>query len=233
MCKRVFWPFLTLFPKCTGPIWAPLPSMPAGSMSKAAGKTTILYKLKLGEVVTTIPTIGFNVGRLRRKTCLREFCWTAGCGGCGNTTWRELKTLKTKQLMRIIYIYAEFEWTKFLGQLWSNQFCLETLDLKTPFEQSSSPCAWSWPPSYKLPSTNPVNLFSIRLTWLSRDIIVSNHLLRSRPSSSVAESFRYVAIEFDWAWDIPEPEKTIITISSENCNVWVGHPFRDKPRWTF
>ncbi|XP_952472.1 adp-ribosylation factor, putative [Theileria annulata] len=27
----------------------------------ASGKTTILYKLKLGEVVTTIPTIGFNV----------------------------------------------------------------------------------------------------------------------------------------------------------------------------
>ena len=27
----------------------------------AAGKTTILYKLKLGEIVTTIPTIGFNI----------------------------------------------------------------------------------------------------------------------------------------------------------------------------
>jgi len=26
----------------------------------AAGKTTILYKLKLGEIVTTIPTIGFS-----------------------------------------------------------------------------------------------------------------------------------------------------------------------------
>lgn len=26
----------------------------------AAGKTTILYKLKLGEIVTTIPTIGNN-----------------------------------------------------------------------------------------------------------------------------------------------------------------------------
>ena len=25
-----------------------------------SGKTTILYKLKLGEVVTTIPTIGLN-----------------------------------------------------------------------------------------------------------------------------------------------------------------------------
>ena len=31
----------------------------------AAGKTTILYKLKLGEIVTTIPTIGKNnFGRL-------------------------------------------------------------------------------------------------------------------------------------------------------------------------
>jgi ADP-ribosylation factor protein 1 len=38
----------------------------------AAGKTTILYKLKLGEVVTTIPTIGafsseLGVGRRRRS----------------------------------------------------------------------------------------------------------------------------------------------------------------------
>jgi len=30
----------------------------------AAGKTTILYKLKLGEIVTTIPTIGIDF-----------FCW--------------------------------------------------------------------------------------------------------------------------------------------------------------
>ena len=33
----------------------------------AAGKTTILYKMKLGEVVTTIPTIGFNVEILSYK----------------------------------------------------------------------------------------------------------------------------------------------------------------------
>ena len=26
-----------------------------------AGKTTILYKLHLGEIVTTVPTVGFNV----------------------------------------------------------------------------------------------------------------------------------------------------------------------------
>lgn len=33
----------------------------------AAGKTTILYKLKLGEVVNTIPTIGFNVETVTYK----------------------------------------------------------------------------------------------------------------------------------------------------------------------
>lgn len=41
----------------------------------AAGKTTILYKLKLGEIVTTIPTIGVYwfsdalCGELPARTC--------------------------------------------------------------------------------------------------------------------------------------------------------------------
>ena len=33
----------------------------------AAGKTTALYKLKLGELVTTVPTIGFNVERVQHR----------------------------------------------------------------------------------------------------------------------------------------------------------------------
>lgn len=33
----------------------------------AAGKTTILYKLKLGEIVTTIPTIGTDVLRVTER----------------------------------------------------------------------------------------------------------------------------------------------------------------------
>merc|ERR1719456_220524 len=32
-----------------------------------AGKTTILYQLKVGEVVKTIPTVGFNVETVRYK----------------------------------------------------------------------------------------------------------------------------------------------------------------------
>lgn len=33
----------------------------------AAGKTTILYRLRLGEAVHTIPTIGFNVETVTHK----------------------------------------------------------------------------------------------------------------------------------------------------------------------
>ena len=53
----------------------------------AAGKTTILYKLKLGEVVTTIPTIGFNVETVRDSAttfcfhCVRVGCTCGGRAG--------------------------------------------------------------------------------------------------------------------------------------------------------
>ncbi|XP_003217761.1 ADP-ribosylation factor 4 isoform X1 [Anolis carolinensis] len=38
----------------------------------AAGKTTLLFKLKLGEIVTTLPTIGFNVETVEYK----NICFT-------------------------------------------------------------------------------------------------------------------------------------------------------------
>ncbi len=37
----------------------------------SAGKTTILYKMKVGEVMPTIPTIGFNVESLTTATGAR------------------------------------------------------------------------------------------------------------------------------------------------------------------
>ena len=43
----------------------------------AAGKTTILYKIKLNETVNTIPTIGFNVETLKYKN-LEFNCWDIG-----------------------------------------------------------------------------------------------------------------------------------------------------------
>lgn len=44
----------------------------------AAGKTTILYKLKLGEIVTTIPTIGEEVLWVMG---VYVWVWGEGCQG--------------------------------------------------------------------------------------------------------------------------------------------------------
>lgn len=70
----VSWPGLSLSLVSRG-----LPSLRCHSVSlsvavglDAAGKTTILYKLKLGEIVTTIPTIGFNVETVEYK----NICFT-------------------------------------------------------------------------------------------------------------------------------------------------------------
>ena len=38
-----------------------------GCAASRRGKTTILYRLQIGEVVTTIPTIGFNVETVQYK----------------------------------------------------------------------------------------------------------------------------------------------------------------------
>jgi len=53
----------------------------------AAGKTTILYKLKLGEVVTTIPTIGFNVETVEYKN-MNITCWDVGGKDKIRPLWR-------------------------------------------------------------------------------------------------------------------------------------------------
>merc|ERR1712159_814266 len=53
----------------------------------AAGKTTILYKLKLGEVVTTIPTIGFNVETVEYKN-IKFTVWDVGGQDKIRPPWR-------------------------------------------------------------------------------------------------------------------------------------------------
>ncbi|EPQ19123.1 ADP-ribosylation factor 1 [Myotis brandtii] len=56
-------------------------------LANAAGKTTILYKLKLGEIVTTIPTIGFNVETVEYKN-LSFTVWDVGGQDKIQPLWR-------------------------------------------------------------------------------------------------------------------------------------------------
>ncbi|XP_026077542.1 ADP-ribosylation factor 4-like [Carassius auratus] len=53
----------------------------------AAGKTTVLYKLKFGEVVTTIPTLGFNVETVEYKN-ISFTVWDVGGQDVIRRLWR-------------------------------------------------------------------------------------------------------------------------------------------------
>jgi ADP-ribosylation factor-like protein 1 len=64
-----------------------------------AGKTTILYKLQMGEVVTTVPTIGFNVETVQYKG-LRFQVWDLG----GQTTIRPYWRCYYQNTNAIIYV---------------------------------------------------------------------------------------------------------------------------------
>lgn len=58
----------------------------------AAGKTTILYKLKLNQSVTTIPTVGFNVETVTYKNVKFNVwvCFEFGCAALSDSNLRML-----------------------------------------------------------------------------------------------------------------------------------------------
>ncbi|OMJ78810.1 hypothetical protein SteCoe_21293 [Stentor coeruleus] len=65
----------------------------------ASGKTTVLYKLKLGEVVCTIPTIGFNVERVDYKN-IHFTVWDVG----GQDKIRPLWRYYLDNIQAVIYL---------------------------------------------------------------------------------------------------------------------------------
>ncbi|XP_049590361.1 ADP-ribosylation factor 4 [Syngnathus scovelli] len=57
----------------------------------AAGKTTLLYRMKLAEVVTTIPTVGFNVETVEYKN-ISFTVWDVGGQTVIRPLWRHYYT---------------------------------------------------------------------------------------------------------------------------------------------
>jgi len=87
----------------------------------AAGKTTILYKLKLGEIVTTIPTIGFNVETVEYKN-ISFTVWDVGGQDKIRPLWRHY-FLNTQGLIFVVdsndrerVIEARDELNRMLGE---------------------------------------------------------------------------------------------------------------------
>ncbi|CAG8544040.1 682_t:CDS:2 [Ambispora leptoticha] len=65
-----------------------------------AGKTTVLYKLLLNEVVTTTPTIGSNVEEIIYKN-IRFLMWDLGGQDTLRATWRTYY-VKTRAVIMVI-----------------------------------------------------------------------------------------------------------------------------------
>ncbi|KAG8790166.1 hypothetical protein FRC17_009001 [Serendipita sp. 399] len=65
----------------------------------AAGKTTILYQLHLGEVVSTVPTVGFNVETVVYKN-IKLVLWDLG----GQSSMRSLWRCYFQNTSAIIYV---------------------------------------------------------------------------------------------------------------------------------
>ncbi len=51
-----------------------------------SGKTTILYKLKLGKAETTVPTVGFNVETIKYKNIVMNK-YARICNSIYNSNW--------------------------------------------------------------------------------------------------------------------------------------------------
>eukprot|EP01115_Flamella_aegyptia_P003805 TRINITY_DN17118_c0_g1_i2.p1 TRINITY_DN17118_c0_g1~~TRINITY_DN17118_c0_g1_i2.p1 ORF type:complete len:196 (-),score=41.87 TRINITY_DN17118_c0_g1_i2:12-554(-) len=66
----------------------------------SAGKTTILYKQKLGEVVQTTPTIGFNVETVQRKN-ITFSVWDVGGQDQIRGLWRHY-FLNTRAIIFVV-----------------------------------------------------------------------------------------------------------------------------------
>lgn len=72
---------------CTSP-WTPRSETRALIMGiDAAGKTTMLYRLKLGKAVTTIPTIGINVETINHRN-MSLTVWDLGGRSKSRPLWR-------------------------------------------------------------------------------------------------------------------------------------------------
>ena len=67
--------------------WSKVPSKIVMVGLDAAGKTTVLYKLQLGEVITTCPTVGFNVETIQYKK-LEMTIWDIGGQDILRKLWR-------------------------------------------------------------------------------------------------------------------------------------------------
>ncbi|CAG9481792.1 ADP-ribosylation factor, putative [Plasmodium vivax] len=90
-----------------------------------AGKTTILNRLQLGEIVQTIPTIGFNVESVNYKN-LKLQVWDLG----GQSSIRPYWRCYYKNTNAIIYVIDSSDGDRLVSTKWEINMILKEPDLE-------------------------------------------------------------------------------------------------------
>lgn len=76
----------------------------------AAGKTTILYQMQLGNTITTIPTIGFNVEKFQVGNVVFN-CWDIGGQDKIRPVWSRYVEV-SDGIVFVVDIYDEERWSE-------------------------------------------------------------------------------------------------------------------------
>uniref|UniRef100_A0A670J7K4 ADP-ribosylation factor-like protein 14 n=1 Tax=Podarcis muralis TaxID=64176 RepID=A0A670J7K4_PODMU len=92
----------------------------------AAGKTTLLYKLKLNETVTTIPTIGFNVETIQPINNVSFTMWDVGGQDRIRVLWRHYHPNSDG----LVFVVDSADSTRFEEAKSELEALLETKDLQ-------------------------------------------------------------------------------------------------------
>jgi GTPase SAR1 family protein len=96
-----------------------------------AGKTTLLYYLKTGEIISTIPTIGFNVETIEVTTSsgkvLRIQAWDVGTG-CGISYLYRLMRIYLASSDAVIWVVDSGDETYLPESVGSLEDILSSLD---------------------------------------------------------------------------------------------------------
>ncbi|CAI5790142.1 ADP-ribosylation factor-like [Podarcis lilfordi] len=92
----------------------------------AAGKTTLLYKLKLNETVTTIPTIGFNVETIQPINNVSFTMWDVGGQDRIRVLWRHYHPNSDG----LVFVVDSADCTRFEEAKSELEALLETKDLQ-------------------------------------------------------------------------------------------------------
>ncbi|KAH7341879.1 ADP-ribosylation factor [Rhizoctonia solani] len=204
-----------------------------------AGKTTFLYRMHLGEIVTTIPTIGLNVETVKaptygRRDPLNLTCWDVG--GCDKL--RPLIRHYTAGTDALIWILDSNDRERLPEANEELRIMLDVIESERERDTNPTPCLIL---ANKQDLQDAMSLDEVRIRMAP--IISARASCAIFTTSMVSNNFLpTITPAMDWLYDnlsVEEPKKynpqslspraLVVEGLAEKLNSWVERAFKDVP----